>query len=47
MDSRDSEKMVPPREQSQRYEPPRVERVIDPAQLERESLYAGRPSFPP
>jgi hypothetical protein len=26
------------------YEPPRVEKVLTPAELEREVLYAGRPS---
>jgi hypothetical protein len=26
------------------YEPPRVERVLTPAELEREILYAGAPS---
>jgi hypothetical protein len=26
------------------YEPPRVERVLTPAELEREILYAGTPS---
>ena len=41
MDSRDAEKAAPPAEQARDYEPPRVERVVDPVQLERESLYAG------
>jgi hypothetical protein len=27
------------------YEPPRVERVLTPAELEREILYAGVPTF--
>ena len=29
------------------YEPPRVERVLTPAELEREFLYAGRPDVSP
>ena len=38
------------REQGERvearaYEPPRVERVLTPAELELEVLYAGEPSF--
>jgi hypothetical protein len=28
------------------YEPPRVERVLTPAELEEEILYAGEPSIP-
>jgi hypothetical protein len=28
------------------YEPPRIERVLTSADLERETLYAGRPSGP-
>jgi hypothetical protein len=28
------------------YEPPRVERVLTPAELEREVLYAGAPATP-
>jgi hypothetical protein len=28
------------------YEPPRVERVLTPAELEQEILYAGEPSIP-
>ncbi|HEY7140486.1 MAG TPA: hypothetical protein VIE44_10330 [Methylomirabilota bacterium] len=27
----------------ERYEPPRVEKVVTPADLERETLYAGQP----
>ena len=30
-------------ERSQDYEPPRVERVLTPAELEQEILYAGAP----
>lgn len=30
-----------------RYAPPRVERVLTPAELEREFLYAGRPDGSP
>jgi hypothetical protein len=28
------------------YEPPRVERVLTPVELEQEILYAGEPSIP-
>jgi|KBSSwiStaDraftv2_1062776.scaffolds.fasta_scaffold1294848_4 hypothetical protein len=35
-------------ERRQDYEPPRVERVLTPAELQREILYAGPPgTFPP
>jgi hypothetical protein len=31
----------PPQQEPLHYEPPRVERVLGPAELEREALYAG------
>jgi hypothetical protein len=35
-----------PRGQALDYEPPRIERVLTPVDLERETLYAGEPSGP-
>ena len=34
-------------ERAHDYEPPRVEQVLTPVELEREVLYAGVPSPPP
>ncbi len=44
MDSRDQELRDHERVMPGGYEPPRVEQVLTPAELEREVLYAGEPT---
>ena len=39
--------MIPPKEHEIDYEPPRVERVLSPDDLSRETLYAGNQNLSP